>query len=270
MAYPVILWDSILRNTGATVTATSTDTGYSIASASDYLAWKEWKSGVLTSPIDIDIDLGASGSDNADSLALINHNLTTLGATVTVYADATTIGTTTAQAAYTPTYDDVDLKTFTAPGNRRYWRIRIAHASPPFSAKPFIGEVFLGMRTTLPEFLDSATDPFFRQTEAGVEHSEGGHYLGAILRGQTHRQDLGVSSVGIARSFWTSDLKAFDQNHLSRMRPFVFQIDADDADFSRPFYLVKGEGGVSRSAIGGVWSRLGFRTPVVEAWSEAA
>jgi len=100
--------------------------------------------------------------------------------------------------------------------------------------------------------------------------SEGGHVLGAVLRGQTHRMDLATSGVGIARSFWTSDLKAFDQNHLSKMRPFIFQIDSDDADFSRPFYLVKASGDVGRSAVNGVWSRLGFRCPVAEAWVEAA
>jgi hypothetical protein len=269
MAYPVILHDNILRVTGVTITASSTESGYAAADLADLRPWKMWKSGTVVTGITIDIDTGAGG-DNADTLGLINHNITSEGGTIEVKADGSNPPTTVRLAAYTPTYGDVELKTFTAPGAVRYWRITLAKGGN-FANKPFIGELILGMRTTLPEYLDPGTDPFMRQTEAAVEMSEGGHVLGAVLRGQTHRMDLATSSVGMARSFWTSDLKAFDQNHLSRMRPFIFQIDGDDADFSKPYYLMKSPGGnVGRSAVNGVWSRLGFNGPVTEAWMETA
>ena len=272
MAFPVLLWDDILRNSGAIITASSTDTGYAVADVADLKPWKIWRSAVLTSPITIDIDLGASGADNADTLGIVNGNIKALGGTITVLADTVTPPVTTVQAAYTPSYDEVELKTFTAPGNKRYWRISIAHAAPPFTSKPFIGELFLGMRTTMPEYMDPEIDPFNKQTEASIQHSEGGQYLGAVTRGRLHREPLNIgSAAGMARSFYTSDLNAFLDNHYDLYRPFFFQIDSADADFTRPFYLVKPpDGQHRRQAIGGMWGRLGLNLPAVEAFSEAA
>lgn len=270
MAYPVILYDSILRNSGATVTASSTESGdYAASYLYDLLPWKMWKSGTLVTGINIDIDLGASGSDDADTIGLVNHNITSEAGSVTVYADAVTIGTTTVQAAYTPTYGNVDLKTFTAPGNKRYWRVALTKGGN-FTNKPYIGELFLGTRTTLTEFLSPDIDPFLKQVGASSEQTEGGHYAGAVLRGQTHRFTLGFGEAGGSRTAMASVMTFLD-NHAYLLRPFIFQIDSDDTDFKRPVYIKKtGDGEVGRRAVGGMWSRLGLSIPCEEAWTEPA
>jgi hypothetical protein len=269
MALPKIGWRNILRNAGATVTATSTASGFDVADVYNLRPWTIWKSAVLTSPIRIDIDLGASGSADADYLALVNTNIKALGGTVKVYADAVTIGTTQVQAAYTPGYDDVEYKEFTAPGVKRYWRVEIAHAAPPFSAAPFIGELFLGLKMTLTEYPSPDIDPFLKQVAAAGQQAEGGAYLGAILRGQTHRFTLATGSPGMARAFYTSDFNSFLDTHAYLMRPFVFVLDSADADFLKPVYVRKAsDSDITRQAVGGVWNRLVPGIPLVEAWSE--
>ena len=269
MAKPRILYDSILRNAGAIITASSSAVGFPVSNLFDYRATSFWKSGVLTSPIDIDVDLGASGADDADTLGLLNGNLLAVGATVQVFADTFTPPTTSRLAAGAPSSDDAAaLRTFAAPGNLRYWRVRIAHAAPPFSAAPFLGEMFLGLRLDLPEYMDPSFDPYMRQVGASSEHSEGGHYLGAVLRGQQHRESIRFGEAGAARS---AAFDTFIHDHAMRMRPFLFQLDADDAsDFARTYYLVKkADADIPRRAVGGTWLRSNPDLAFTEAYSEA-
>jgi hypothetical protein len=269
LAFPVIAYLSHFRAAGVTITASSTDTGYSVNDLGDLRPWKVWQSGVLTTGITIDIDLGASGAANADSIGLVNQNITSQGGTVEVKADTVTPPTVVVQADYTPLYGDVDLQTFTAPGAKRYWRLTLKKGGN-FATKPFIGEVFLGMRMTLPEYVSPDIDPFLKSVEAVSSLSEGGHYLGAILRGRTHRFNLALATAGAARSFYTSDLDAFIDNHVDLLRPFIFQLDSDDTDFKKPLYVKRTHDGmVSRKAVGGVWSRLALSIPVEEAYSES-
>lgn len=273
MAFPVILYDSIGRTTGVTLTASSTESGYAIADAFDLKGWKVWKSGTVTTGITIDIDMG-SDTGSANTIGLVNHNITSEGGTIEVRAD-TAAGpnppTTVRQAAYTPTYGEVDIQTFTLASNLRRWRLVLAKGGN-FTNKPYLGEIFLGTRTTLPDLLNPDTDPFLKGVEGSIARSKGGQALGATLRGQTHRFTMAFGGdAGMSRSFYTSDLNGFIDNHLLKYRPFIFQVDSADTDFKRPVYVVRGDGSpVDRRAVGGVWSRLIFSCPVEEAHSEAA
>lgn len=271
MAAPVIGYRNILRNTGAILTASSTETGFAVADLKDHRAFKIWKSGVTTSPITVDIDLGVSGSVDADYIALVNHNGVANGATYKLYGDTVTPPTNVVVGAYSPVSDAVEYKPFTAPGAKRYWRLEIAKASPPFPAKPFIGEFLLGLRITMPEFLDPSVDPFTRQVEVASQRSEGGHYLGALLRGVRRRAQLTFGDAGIARSFYTSDLNAFIQTHALKRLPFVFVLDSADTDFDDAMWLkVPDESEIGRLAVGGSYGRFALTLPVEEALVEAA
>jgi hypothetical protein len=272
MAFPVILYDSILRDTGATVVASSTETGdYAASYLLDFLPWKMWKSGTLVTGINIDIDLGAD-TGTADTIGLVNHNITSEAGTVELRAD-TSAGanppTTVRQAAYTPTYGDVDLKTFTEAANLRRWRIVLAKGGN-FTNKPFIGELFIGSRTTLTEYLNPEIDPYLKQVGGASERTEGGHFAGAVLRGQVHRFVLGFGEAGGNRTAM-APVMTFLDSHAYLLRPFIFQVDSDDTDFKKPVYLKKtDDGDVSRQAVGGMWNRLTLAIPVEEAWTEAA
>lgn len=272
MAFPVILYDSILRTTGVTLAASSTESGFSVNDLADLKGWKIWKSGTLVTGITIDIDMG-SDTGSVNTIGIVNHNITSEAGTIEVRADLAAgpnPPTTVRQAAYTPTYGDVDIKTFTLASNLRRWRLVLAKGGN-FTNKPYLGEVFLGTRITFPDQLNPDTDPFLKGVDGSLARSHGGQALGAVLRGQMHRFTLEFGGdAGMTRTFYTSDLNAFIDNHLFRYRPFIFQIDSDDSDFKRPVYVVRGEGAtVDRRAVGGVWSRLILSCPVEEAHSEA-
>ncbi len=273
MAFPKIAYRNILRNTSAGHAVTSdvaVDTGFALADIHDHRAFKIWKSGVLTSPINIDIDLGGSGAVDCDYLGLINHNLNTISAKVSVLADATPTPTSVKLTAVVPDEDAVTYKEFSAT-SLRYWRIQITHTSPPFSAKPFIGELLLGLKTTLTEFMQPGFDPFHKQVEIASERSEGGHYLGATLRGITRRAEIAFGPAGGARGAFTSDLNAFLDDHAFKRLPFLFVLDTADSDFDSPRWLkVPDEANIDREAVGGVWSRLVLRMPVEESIMESA
>lgn len=136
----VILFAENIAESASTVTVTSALTANPLARLSDRdrslqciaSAAGQW---------DIDLDMGAAGSADAAALALVNHNIT---ASVEVYADAVTIGT-TLRATLAPSGLDPFYGTFTAPGVMRYWRIRVL----AFASAPAIGEVLLGTPHTL-------------------------------------------------------------------------------------------------------------------------
>src|SRR5262245_44254745 len=123
MALPVIGYRTVLRNAGAVITASSTAASYDPTNVADLRAYLFWKAGATTSPQYIDIDLGVSGSAAADYLAVVNGNAVAIGASLKVYADTVFPPTNVAQAAYSPTSDEVEFKTFTSPGSKRYWRL---------------------------------------------------------------------------------------------------------------------------------------------------
>lgn len=269
MAKPIIAYLSMLRL--YTVADPGTATGYSIASLYDMRPSKIWKSNTTVKPINIDIDAGSDVA-NADYIGLVNHNLFTLGATVKVMANTAAQGspaTNQVMAATAVTEDTVSLLPMTAPGVKRYWRIQITVAGASFAAAPFIGECYMGMKTTLNEYMTPAFDPFFDQVEVAGSRSEGGHYLGATTRGHLHRGMISFGEAGAARADFTSDLNAFIDNHAALRKPFFFQLDSADTDFDYArFVRVTDTGVIERMAVGETWSRLVFALPVEEAYAE--
>jgi hypothetical protein len=273
MALPIIAYHNILRNTAATLTDPGTASGFSLEDIKDYKPWKIWKSDDTTSPINIDIDLGVGNTGTADYVMLVNHNMLANGATVTVQSDNdVAFGSPTALLAATaPDSDDVWFKGFTVGPAERYFRVILTDPAAPFAAAPFIGELFLGLRTTLTEYMNPDIDPFMKGVEAQSNRSEGGQYLGSILRGKTHRFTFSFSDAGAARSAFTSDLNTFIDDHVELRRPFGFVLDTADSDFDQPVYLKMTDGtNVQRKAVGGVWSRLTWTFDVEEAFSESA
>lgn len=270
MAKPVIGYLSMLRLTTTTITPPGTATGYSINDIADLKSYKGWLSSTAVVPIQIDIDTGAGGA-TADYIAIVNSNLSTLACTVRVLSGAASPAATERLAATSVTDNNVWYQGFTVAAAQRYWRITITAAGSPVASAPWVGEIFLGMKSSLPEYLAPTIDPFFRNVEVAGSRSEGGHYLGAILRGQTHRGRLEFGEAGAARAAFTSDLNAFLNNHAFQRKPFVFVLDTDDADFAVARYLkMTDDGGAGRFAVGGSWGRLTFGLDVEEAMMETA
>jgi hypothetical protein len=267
----LILFDSMLRDTATTVSDPGSASGYPIASIKDMRAFTTWKSNQTAAAVNIDIDTGAGTENNADCIGICYTNLATLGATVRIFADAAVIGSTQVMAATSWPSDNAAILTFTAPGAKRYWRVTLNHAALPFASAPYIGELYLGMKTTLPEYLSPAFPPYFDDLEVAGERSEGGHALGATMRCHIHRGTLDLAgAAGVSRSDHTATLKPFADNHLLKRYPFFFVLDTDDTDFDDArFVKMTDAGRLDRSAVGNSWARLRFAFDAEEAFAEA-
>jgi hypothetical protein len=227
-----------------------------------------WKSSVTTSPINIDIDAGVSGQA-ADYIGLVNHNLFTNGATVTVKADTFSPPTTVRQAAFSPAENGVTLRLFTLTSALRYWRIVITDPAPPFAAAPTIGELWLGQRMTLPEYFTASFDPFLNTVDRKGSVNEAGHFVAAVSRGRMHRGMLDLGPAGASRAAFTSDLTPFARDHAELGYPFFIIVDPDDADFATPWFVRQADDAhVGRGAVGGTLARMTFSMEISEAYME--
>lgn len=273
MAKPLILYRSLLRSASAVITDPGTEPDFSIANLKDLKAYTLWKSSGTATPITIEVDLGVADPEAADYLLLVNHNLHTLSATIKVRCGNSYPPSTTRLTASIPDEDTASYFALTADATLyRYWSFALDTGSPPFAAKPYIAELFCGLKTELPHFLTPDFDPFFRQVAVrGGTRSQGGHALGVTLQGQTHRGTISFGDAGAARAEFTDSLNAFIDGHALLRRPFGFVLDADDADFSAARYLkVPDDARVDRLAVGGTWQNLTFHLPVEEAFVEPA
>jgi hypothetical protein len=270
MATPIFLYRNIFRTAGAVITSSGTDSGYDPADIADHRAYRGWQGNVLTSTQWINLDAGAAVS--ADSILIVNGNMVSNAGQVKVYADTVNPPVAVAQAAYSPTSDTADYKAFGSL-NKRYWRVEFIDPAPPFTTKPFAGEILLGTKLTSEEYAAPDVDPFLHDVEAISNRSEGGHYLGAILRGVTRRGTirLGGTEVGLSRSFYTSDMTDFLRNHYRKLLPFGFVLDSADSDLSRAFWVKKPDDHKSPlSPIGRTYNRFAVDLAIEEAIMEAA
>lgn len=123
-----------------TITPSSEDSSYPKTNLYDKQASKLFKSESLTT-LTMLIDFGAAIA--ADTIALINHNLTS-GATLSLKADGSNPPTT---EIATPTYRQYNMwKTFTDP-SARYYQLEITDSN---TAYLYIGQLIIGTRTAFP------------------------------------------------------------------------------------------------------------------------
>lgn len=263
------MWRNIFRTTGAVITSSGADTGYSAGDVADHKAFQGWQGNVLTSPQWVQVDTGVSGA-NADSILIVFHNIVANAGQVTVKADGSNPPTTTRQAAYSPTSDVCDYKAFSAPGAQRYWRIEFSDPAPPFTSKPFLGEILLGMKMTMPEYAGPDLDPFMHDIGLRSERSQGGHHLGATYSGVLRRGVLQFGGpAGLDRAFLTSDWTSFLQTHARKRLPFGLVLDSADTDFAPARWLkVPDDADVRSAPVGNNYSRFLAPLPFEEALRE--
>jgi len=82
-------WQTMLGSTGSTLTATSALSGTAVNNIFNMLEGDRWEATDTTSPQYLTYDAGAGNSFDADYLAIIGHNLNTIGATITLQYSAT-------------------------------------------------------------------------------------------------------------------------------------------------------------------------------------
>src|SRR3990172_13005583 len=77
-------YDTMLGSTGSSLVATTTATGdYLAAYIYNMLETNMWKAANTTTPMYLTYDAGSGNTKTADYLAIIGHNLNTIGASTT-------------------------------------------------------------------------------------------------------------------------------------------------------------------------------------------
>ncbi len=190
-------WKTMLGSTGSTLTAGSTASGYSVANIFDMREINSWKAANTTSPVYITLDLGSGNDAEADYLALLGHNLGTIGATITLEwcPNDAWGGDRVALFSQALTADTVFLKEFTSPGEKRHWRLKIEKTGGgSFSAAPEIAICVWGLKTELKRAM-GGFDPHEEEIHANVVRGPKGHVLGVHHHWRERRMDLRFNNV---------------------------------------------------------------------------
>jgi hypothetical protein len=173
-------YDTMLDNTGSTLTATSTEsTGdYDVAYLFNMLETNYWQAEdtALLDPQYITLDLGVGNTATADYLIILGHNLNTAGATVTLQSSVDLAFTSPLDAftGVVVSADTVFLKEFTQPTAQQYWRLKIAGHG---ATVPVMSLCIWGEKTEL-DYASTAFDPYQQEYKGNVNMSQGGKVTG--------------------------------------------------------------------------------------------
>jgi hypothetical protein len=170
-----IFYKTALGSIGSTLVAstTETDNDYDVSYLHNFKESDFWKSNDTAVPMYITLNAGIPVS--VDYLAILGHNLNTIGATITLQysidnfaADINDIF-----VAEAPTADTVYLKEFDTQ-SKQYWRLKITGS---LSAVPYMAICVWGESTEL-DYSSTPFDPDSRDKKATVNLSHGGYVTG--------------------------------------------------------------------------------------------
>ena len=231
MAAPIILYHNLMDEPGATLTASSTATGYDVNHVKDRLSFTYWKSVTYTNEW-IKIDLGATSSVYANAIAITGHNLYTTNADYAV--QYSTDDVTYSPAVVNPypqeghIFSDaptlVTSVDWSAGSGSRYWKIRFDFGDSAIQ----IGSICLGRKLELPERMDQGFDPDALQLALMQSRSRGGTFVGNVAGHVKQRVKLKFGPAGLSRSSFhdatgTPSVQDFLRNYWAKGKPFWFK-----------------------------------------------
>lgn len=243
------LYDTLLGTADSFPTASSTATGnYSPAYVANMLEGDGWKAFNATSPAWIKYTFTAGINHQADCLAIIGHNLGTLGAQIDLQYSTDGVNFTSA-LTFTPASDKAIYREFTSPGPYPCWRLLISKTGG-FAGAPFISTALFGLKTEL-DYATASFDPYEQNVKASVNLSQGGYVTG--VHTQYTERNLSLSFEGAdatlynkVKSWWeTNGLKNFFVVWESANNPSDVFLMRSDAKFSNP--LDANTGGLYRN-----------------------
>lgn len=234
-------WQTMLGSVGSTLTASSTASGYDVKNVYNMLERDMWKAGSVTPPQTITYDAGAGNAMEADYMAVLNHNVKTIGASI--YLEYSDNGTSWSEAGSdTPADDGLILAEFANPGPHRYWRMRLFRSPDPFTELPYIGICIWGLRTEL-DYVSAGFDPYEEEIKANVTRSDTGYVLGVHDRYRERRmtlrfEDADDSLYQKIKDWWDgSGLKNFFVAWERGNRPDDIFLMMPEPRFNNPFKI---------------------------------
>ena len=206
---PILLYDNRL-NDGA-LDVTSTAAGFNVLNLKNLRAYTFWKATNNATQY-IVVDCGSEKT--ADCLAILGHNLGSIGATVTLQSSADNFNPSVndAFAGVAVTSDRIFFKEFAAPVARRYWRLKIDGAS----AAPQIAVLMFGNKLQFPYPPETPFPPYEESVETDTKRSKAGHLLGSVVRYFPRKMEARFTTL--SRDFVFNTYKPFWEGHASLMK----------------------------------------------------
>ena len=231
MALPFILYANLADATGATLTASSTASGYDVNNLKDRNPATFWKStGSATEWIKV--DLGAASSRYVDAIGITGHNLwtqTVSGVTIEWSTDDVTYSSVGVFSFSQAPMDLMGDRTYlqggsnSVAGTPRYWRFTFTSCDGPIQ----IACLCAGEKLELPEYMDHGFDIDALTLSSRWHQSRGGLYVGGVVEHVKQHIDLKFGPAALARTWFettgTPSWDDFIRNYWARGKPFWFK-----------------------------------------------
>ena len=211
---PVILHDNLLAD--ATLSATATETDFDVDNLKDYRVFTEWK-GVGTGIQYVTGNGAASRKGNA--FGLINHNLASIGATVSIECSSDNFASdvTVALAGFLPSSDKAFMKQFTIK-DKPDWRIKLFGE---MTAAPLMGQPFIGEALEMEKFIQGNYNPTPEKISGATSRGrKKGHYLGSVIDSISLR--FKPRWRRITDSWFEAYFRPVWDDHLVMLKPFFW------------------------------------------------
>jgi hypothetical protein len=220
IAPPKFMFDSLLRRTGATITATSEELpGYPKDNAYDWLPFTSWKPNAGIS--DLVLVLPAAAAADYFCIAYCADLATNGGNVALAYSTAGTAGPFTTVATITPTDSAAKVTTF-ASVSAATWRVRVT--STPESR---IGIVAFGPSLSVPvgDRVGMSPPEWARDTKIMNNVSDGGKFLGRSKISDGFQMDFKFNfwSPTFITASWMTFIESFME-----LNPFFVQWSPDE------------------------------------------
>lgn len=245
----VLDWNQALN---AVPVASSTAPGFSPWNALAENTWQAWRCGANTGWLQLDL----GQPRNFDTLAVVGHNLASVGASLRFQHKLLEADAMTNLTLITPLDNRPAVLLLPAPVTARYVGL---HFPAGASAPPAIAAVMIGPRLRLPAWVQP---PYVRAADAETVEGEaaisrGGHYLGRTMRRRGGRLSPQLSPID--RPWFDANMHGF-REHYNTRRPFLWASSPSD-HVSDVVYGWRAEGAAELRADllgGGLFVRVGM------------
>lgn len=237
MSYPSILYENALAV--GTLTATSTASGYGVASLLTRDPWLRWKAGG-TGTINLVVDHTLALAQAVDTLAITTHNLHECGGTLLVgqsddnitYTESTILTAPQMIGSYGRTLF-LDVSGVSGMGSaHRYHRIQFNATT----SAVYVGCLALGRRLDLTEYMVKGFDPLAVDVKMNAPRSRVGSFLPACVESVKQTVTFVQNKSGMASTFYdnatfdktgvaTPNWQQFNRESWCQGYPFWFAFD---------------------------------------------
>lgn len=233
-----IYYKNLLRNAGATLTVTSTEsTGdFNKDYISNQLEVNRWQAedSAMDATQTLELDLGVGNTGTADYFTVYNHNLNTAGVTIALESSATGAWAGEEVVSFTPeavSADTVFHKEFSAPPSVRYWRIVLTNV---VGDAPYISVASFGLLTEL-DFATTSYDPYQESLKQNVSVTQGGRVAG--VHNKFTERKIQISFDDIDSTVYNK-IKTFQDTHKGNN----FFIGWETSNNPNDIWLVRSDG----------------------------